>query len=78
MGDLKLTDEVKTGARRHYDPVCYAALTGERSLALDWLEKSGATGQRLRNSVLPCTQRALDLNSRQNSLHFRIVVQVID
>src|SRR5580658_1589652 len=35
-------------------------------------------GQRLRNSVLPNRRRALDLNSRQNSLHFRIVVQVIE
>ncbi|MFI5118498.1 MAG: winged helix-turn-helix domain-containing tetratricopeptide repeat protein [Terriglobales bacterium] len=36
----KLTDEAKAGARRPYDVGHYAMLKGDRSLALDWLEKS--------------------------------------
>jgi TolB-like protein/DNA-binding winged helix-turn-helix (wHTH) protein len=36
----KLTDQVKAGARRPYDLASYAALKGDRSLTLDWLEKS--------------------------------------
>jgi TolB-like protein/DNA-binding winged helix-turn-helix (wHTH) protein len=36
----KLTDEAKAGSRRPYDVGHYAMLKGDRSLALDWLEKS--------------------------------------
>jgi TolB-like protein/DNA-binding winged helix-turn-helix (wHTH) protein/tetratricopeptide (TPR) repeat protein len=36
----KLTEEAKAGARRPYDVGHYAMLKGDRSLALDWLEKS--------------------------------------
>ena len=36
----KLTDEAKAGARRPYDVGHYAMLKGDRSMALDWLEKS--------------------------------------
>ena len=36
----KLMDEAKAGARRPYDVGHYAMLKGDRSLALDWLEKS--------------------------------------
>jgi TolB-like protein/DNA-binding winged helix-turn-helix (wHTH) protein len=36
----KLMDEAKAGARRPYDVGHYAVLKGDRSLALDWLEKS--------------------------------------
>jgi TolB-like protein/DNA-binding winged helix-turn-helix (wHTH) protein len=36
----KLMDEAKAGARRPYDVGHYAMMKGDRSLALDWLEKS--------------------------------------
>jgi len=36
----KLTDQAKAGARRPYDVAFFAVLKGDRSLALDWLEKS--------------------------------------
>jgi TolB-like protein/DNA-binding winged helix-turn-helix (wHTH) protein len=36
----KLTDEAKAGAHRPYDVGHYAMMKGDRSLALDWLEKS--------------------------------------
>lgn len=36
----KLTDEAKAGSRRPYDVGHYAMVAGNRSLALDWLEKS--------------------------------------
>ncbi|MFZ0562448.1 MAG: winged helix-turn-helix domain-containing protein [Terriglobales bacterium] len=37
---LKLMDQAKAGARRPYYVASYALLKGDRSLALDWLEKS--------------------------------------
>jgi TolB-like protein/DNA-binding winged helix-turn-helix (wHTH) protein len=36
----KLTDQAKAGARRPYDVAFFAVLKGDRSLTLDWLEKS--------------------------------------
>jgi TolB-like protein/DNA-binding winged helix-turn-helix (wHTH) protein len=36
----KLTDEAKAGARRPYDVGHYGMLKGDRSIALEWLEKS--------------------------------------
>ena len=45
-----------------------------RSIPLESVGK----GQRLCNSVFRCPRRELDLNSRQNSLHFRFVVQVVE
>jgi len=36
----KMMEEVKAGSRRPYDVGHYAMLKGDRSLALDWLEKS--------------------------------------
>ncbi len=36
----KITDEAKAGNRRPYDAAWFANLKGDRSLALDWLEKS--------------------------------------
>jgi TolB-like protein/DNA-binding winged helix-turn-helix (wHTH) protein len=36
----KLTDEAKAGSRRPFDVASFANLKGDRSLALDWLEKS--------------------------------------
>jgi TolB-like protein/DNA-binding winged helix-turn-helix (wHTH) protein len=36
----KLTDQAKAGTRRPYDVGHYAMMKGDRSLALDWLEKS--------------------------------------
>ncbi len=36
----KIMDETKAGARRPYDVAHFALVKGDRSLALDWLEKS--------------------------------------
>ncbi|MBI3474979.1 MAG: winged helix-turn-helix domain-containing protein [Acidobacteria bacterium] len=36
----KLTDEAKAGGRRPYDVGHYGLMKGDRSMALDWLEKS--------------------------------------
>jgi TolB-like protein/DNA-binding winged helix-turn-helix (wHTH) protein len=36
----KVTDESKVGSRRPYDVAHFALVKGDRSLALDWLEKS--------------------------------------
>jgi hypothetical protein len=35
-----VTDQAKAGSRRPYDVAHFALVMGDRSLALDWLEKS--------------------------------------
>jgi hypothetical protein len=36
----KVTDQARAGSRRPYDVAHFALVMGDRSLALDWLEKS--------------------------------------
>jgi hypothetical protein len=81
----KMMDEAKAGVRRRYEVAHVATMKGDRSLALDWLEKSYPhrdywmlSSMSTRNMTRSASRRSFTVSASAKQVHGRAGSAAVD